>query len=79
VHSSLESRRTTHKAAEQKRRDSLKQSFDELKKVVPYQSTLSKSNDDGKNSDNKNNNNGKSDGTMKNVSKLFLLKRGKPK
>ncbi|GBB98521.1 hypothetical protein RclHR1_03250015 [Rhizophagus clarus] len=76
VHSSLESRRTTHKAAEQKRRDSLKQSFDELKKVVPYQPTLSKSNSgDGKNDDSKNNNNGKSDGTMKNVSKLFLLKR----
>ncbi|CAH1759088.1 11776_t:CDS:2 [Entrophospora sp. SA101] len=33
VHSSLESRRTTHKAAEQKRRDSLKKSFDELKKL----------------------------------------------
>ncbi|CAG8637868.1 9120_t:CDS:2, partial [Rhizophagus irregularis] len=78
VHSSLESRRTTHKAAEQKRRDSLKQSFDELKKVVPYQSTLNKSNSnsgDVKNNDNKNNINGKSDGSMKNVSKLFLLKR----
>lgn len=82
MHSSLESRRTTHKAAEQKRRDSLKQSFDELKKVVPYQSTLNKSNSnsgDVKNNDNKNNINGKSDGSMKNVSKLFLLKRGKPK
>jgi len=78
VHSSLESRRTTHKAAEQKRRDSLKQSFDELKKVVPYQSMsmLSKGDVNVAN----NSKNGKSgDGTMKNVSKLFLLKRGKLK
>ncbi|RIA86088.1 hypothetical protein C1645_829820 [Glomus cerebriforme] len=79
VHSSLESRRTTHKAAEQKRRDSLKQSFDELKKVIPYQSTSSKSNGSDGNTNNNgksnSNSNGKSDGTMKNVSKLFLLKR----
>ena len=73
MHSSLESRRTTHKAAEQKRRDSLKQSFDELKKVVPHQ--LSKG--DGNTS--KSNNNGKSGDGIKNVSKLFLLKRGKIK
>jgi hypothetical protein len=79
VHSSLESRRTTHKAAEQKRRDSLKQSFDELKKVVPYQSISGKS-DGNINNNSKSNGNGKSgDGTMKNVSKLFLLKRGKLK
>jgi len=58
----------------------LKQSFDELKKVVPYQSALSKNkNSDGNTNNNKNNANGKSDGNMKNVSKLFLLKRGKLK
>ncbi|CAI2170536.1 703_t:CDS:2 [Funneliformis geosporum] len=74
VHSSLESRRTTHKAAEQKRRDSLKQSFDELKKVVPYYSPGKPGN--GKSGDGKSD--GKSsDGSIKNVSKLFLLKREK--
>ncbi|CAG8459064.1 4890_t:CDS:2 [Paraglomus occultum] len=65
---SLESRRTTHKAAEQKRRDSLKQSFDELKKVVPYTSSLG----NGAKADP---GNGKGDGSSKNVSKLFLLKK----
>jgi len=57
----------------------LKQSFDELKKVVPYQSPSNKSNsgDGDTNNNSKSNSNGKSgDGTMKNVSKLFLLKRG---
>ncbi|CAG8528690.1 3749_t:CDS:2, partial [Ambispora gerdemannii] len=81
LQSSLESRRTTHKAAEQKRRDSLKQCFDELKRVVPYKSMLGKNiiiansnNDDGDNSSS--GGGGKNgDGTMKNVSKLFLLKR----
>ncbi|CAG8637531.1 17483_t:CDS:2 [Funneliformis caledonium] len=75
----LESRRTTHKAAEQKRRDSLKQSFDELKKVVPYHSIGKPGNGkpgDGKSGDGKSD--GKSgDGSIKNVSKLFLLKREK--
>ncbi|CAG8509500.1 13803_t:CDS:2 [Ambispora leptoticha] len=81
LQSSLESRRTTHKAAEQKRRDSLKQSFDELKKVVPFKSMLSKSvtaNSNNDSSGNSSSGGGKNgDGTMKNVSKLFLLKRGK--
>ncbi|CAG8545981.1 10471_t:CDS:2 [Acaulospora morrowiae] len=87
VHSSLESRRTTHKAAEQKRRDSLKQSFDELKKVVPFHSTDSSnsnngnngngnsSGSDGNNSSNSTGKNGDGNPSMKNVSKLFLLKR----
>ena len=67
---SLESRRTTHKAAEQKRRDSLKQSFDDLKKVVPYTSSLG----NGTKADPAN---GKGqDASSKNVSKLFLLKKG---
>ncbi|CAG8560695.1 323_t:CDS:2 [Acaulospora colombiana] len=85
VHSSLESRRTTHKAAEQKRRDSLKQSFDELKKVVPFQSISSgngnngsgnsSSGSDGNNNCNSSGKNGDGNPSMKNVSKLFLLKR----
>ncbi|RIB17793.1 hypothetical protein C2G38_2037444 [Gigaspora rosea] len=82
VHSSLESRRTTHKAAEQKRRDSLKQSFDELKKVVPLHSitsnnTKGNSNKNGNGND-RNTTKGKicdSNGSPKNVSKLLLLKR----
>jgi len=70
---SLESRRTTHKAAEQKRRDSLKQSFDELKKVVPYTSSLG----NGIKAGNADPANGKGqDASSKNVSKLFLLKKG---
>ncbi|CAG8482188.1 12361_t:CDS:2 [Gigaspora rosea] len=80
VHSSLESRRTTHKAAEQKRRDSLKQSFDELKKVIPFNSASSNTNVNNNGCDGNNNNSisgkiGDSNGSMKNVSKLFLLKR----
>ncbi|KAG9295009.1 hypothetical protein G9A89_017803 [Geosiphon pyriformis] len=78
LQSSLESRRTTHKAAEQKRRDSLKQSFDELKKVVPYKSMLNNNKSISSNSSNNGDSSsgGKNgDGTMKNVSKLFLLKR----
>ncbi|CAG8439467.1 7654_t:CDS:10 [Scutellospora calospora] len=82
VHSSLESRRTTHKAAEQKRRDSLKQSFDELKKVVPLHSVTS-NNTKGNNNKNSNGNDRNvtkvkscdSNGSLKNVSKLLLLKR----
>ncbi|ORX93605.1 hypothetical protein K493DRAFT_315918 [Basidiobolus meristosporus CBS 931.73] len=35
VHSGIELRRTSHKAAEQKRRDSLKQCFENLKSVIP--------------------------------------------
>ena len=70
MHSSLESRRTTHKAAEQKRRDLLKQSFDELKKVVPVSNESI--NYDGKNTND--DDNGKSND--KNVSKLSILKRG---
>ncbi|KAK9768856.1 hypothetical protein K7432_000190 [Basidiobolus ranarum] len=35
VHSGIELRRTSHKAAEQKRRDSLKQCFENLKNVIP--------------------------------------------
>lgn len=80
VHSSLESRRTTHKAAEQKRRDSLKQSFDELKKVVPIISSNTSSNSNsssGNNSDGSNSTAGNKNSDGKNVSKLFLLKRGK--
>ncbi|CAJ0651080.1 15072_t:CDS:2 [Entrophospora sp. SA101] len=85
VHSSLESRRTTHKAAEQKRRDSLKKSFDELKKVVPLNlsgnsnDTNSNNNNNSSDSVNVDKNNSKSgeniNVTTKNVSKLFLLKR----
>ncbi|KAF0523950.1 helix-loop-helix DNA-binding domain-containing transcription factor [Gigaspora margarita] len=80
VHSSLESRRTTHKAAEQKRRDSLKQSFDELKKVIPFNSASNNTNVNNNGCDGNNNNSisgkiGDSNGSMKNVSKLFLLKR----
>ncbi|CAG8541525.1 27323_t:CDS:2 [Dentiscutata erythropus] len=80
VHSSLESRRTTHKAAEQKRRDSLKRSFDELKKVIPINSTSSNTNINNNGCDGNNNSSisGKivdNNGSMKNVSKLFLLKR----
>ncbi|CAG8484943.1 17207_t:CDS:2, partial [Gigaspora margarita] len=80
VHSSLESRRTTHKAAEQKRRDSLKQSFDELKKVIPFDSASNNTNVNNNGCDGNNNNSisgkiGDSNGSMKNVSKLFLLKR----
>ena len=73
MHSSLESRRTTHKAAEQKRRDLLKQSFDELRKVVPISNESI--NYDGKNT-NDDDNEKSSDGSVKNVSKLSLLKRG---
>nr|CAG8443911.1 13422_t:CDS:2 [Entrophospora candida] len=85
VHSSLESRRTTHKAAEQKRRDSLKKSFDELKKVVPLNlsgnsnDTNSNNNNNSSDSVNVDKNNSKNgeniNATTKNVSKLFLLKR----
>ncbi|CAG8754950.1 8002_t:CDS:2, partial [Cetraspora pellucida] len=83
VHSSLESRRTTHKAAEQKRRDSLKQSFDELKKVVPLYSVTSnitKGNNNKNGSGNDRNatkvKSCDDNGSLKNVSKLLLLKRG---
>ncbi|CAG8724944.1 6442_t:CDS:2 [Dentiscutata erythropus] len=81
VHSSLESRRTTHKAAEQKRRDSLKQSFDELKKVVPLHSITSnniKGNNKNGCGNDRNTTKGKScdsNGSSKNISKLLLLKR----
>ncbi|CAG8501798.1 2367_t:CDS:2 [Cetraspora pellucida] len=80
VHSSLESRRTTHKAAEQKRRDSLKQSFDELKKVIPFNAATGNINISNNGCDGNNNNSisgkvGDNSGSMKNVSKLFLLKR----
>ncbi|CAG8443968.1 6767_t:CDS:2, partial [Dentiscutata heterogama] len=80
VHTSLESRRTTHKAAEQKRRDSLKRSFDELKKVIPINSTSNNANINNNGCDGNNNSSisGKivdSNGSIKNVSKLFLLKR----
>ncbi|CAG8518643.1 19149_t:CDS:2 [Racocetra persica] len=66
VHSSLESRRTTHKAAEQKRRDSLKQSFDELKKVVPLHSITS-NNTKGNNIKGNNHKNGS--GNDRNITK----------
>ncbi|CAG8519939.1 17014_t:CDS:2 [Dentiscutata heterogama] len=81
VHSSLESRRTTHKAAEQKRRDSLKQSFDELKKVIPLHSITSdntKGNNKNGCGNDRNTTKGKScdsNGSSKNISKLLLLKR----
>ncbi|KAK9766772.1 hypothetical protein K7432_003910 [Basidiobolus ranarum] len=35
IHSGIELRRTSHKAAEQKRRDSLKQCFENLRSVIP--------------------------------------------
>ncbi|RUS14248.1 hypothetical protein BC937DRAFT_94128 [Endogone sp. FLAS-F59071] len=35
IHSGIELRRTSHKAAEQKRRDSLKRCFDDLRGVIP--------------------------------------------
>ncbi|CAG8501319.1 8853_t:CDS:2 [Funneliformis caledonium] len=63
---SILTRRLTCRVAEQKRRDSLKQSFDELKKILPMPSY-----DDGKNPDDVT--------SIKNVSKLFLLKRDKRK
>jgi hypothetical protein len=75
----LEFRRATHKAAEQKRRDSLKQGFDKLKKVVPHQPISNGSiNEDGKSTNNidRKFNECKSIPCQVFKSLVFLLKRG---